>query len=87
MISRSGRGKPAGDGSTLLSSPAGHISCWLCQTFIRPGQYATSTCWTDPGNVTVAAHDQCLRALGETELHLPPDPGEPDAAHRDPPAP
>lgn len=84
MISDSGRSGPAGSGS-LSAEPAGHIPCAICCLFIRPDQYATSSCWTDPGNMTVAAHDQCLRALGETDLHLPPDPGESKAAIHGPP--
>lgn len=87
MIFRSGRSDPAGSGS-LSADPAGsYIPCCICCLFIRPDQYATSSCWTDPGNMTVAAHDACLRRLGEFDLHLPPDPGEPDAARRGPPAP
>ncbi len=56
---------------------AGHIPCAICLDHIRTEEYRTARCWTDPCGTTVAAHAACLTRLGETELQLPPDPGEP----------
>lgn len=50
----------------------GHIPCAICSQPIHLDQYRTARCWTDPFGVTVAAHHQCLVALGETDLDLPP---------------
>lgn len=58
----------------------GHVPCTLCPDPIELDQYRTARCWTDPGGITVAAHAACLIWIGEHELSLPPDPGEPTTA-------
>lgn len=69
---------PVGEGrGTEAPSPTGHIVCCLCLFPIALEQYRTARCWTDPEGVTVAAHAGCLTWIGEHELSLPPDPGEP----------
>lgn len=55
---------------------AGHIPCVICLDHIHLEEYRTARCWTDPNGITCAAHAPCLTRLGETELQLPPDPGE-----------
>lgn len=50
----------------------GHIACEFCGHCIQPAEYHQACCWTDPGGTTVAAHNACLRRLGETDLDLPP---------------
>ena len=50
----------------------GHIRCQFCGQLISPLDYHRASCWTDPGGTTVAAHNLCLRRLGETDLDLPP---------------
>jgi hypothetical protein len=77
-FSPGGEGTPAPDGrSAPAPSGAGWIPCALCLLPIHLDQYRTARCWTDPEGVTVAAHAACLLWVGETELRLPPDPGEP----------
>lgn len=66
-----GEGTPARDVSHATSR-AGHIECCICTDPIYLEQYRTARCWTDPDGTTCAAHAQCLIALGETDLHLPP---------------
>lgn len=66
---------------------SGHIPCVICLGLIRHEEYRTARCWTDPHGVTCAAHQACLTRLGETDLQLPPDPGETTAAIRPPPPP
>lgn len=68
----SGRGNPAGDRPTQRLSPAGYIPCCICATFIRVDEYHQAACWADPHGISCAAHNACLRALGETDLGLLP---------------
>lgn len=74
-----GEGTPA-PGGTHGPSGAGWIPCAICLLPIHLHQYRTARCWTDPNGITVAAHAHCLIWVGETELRLPPDPGEPTTA-------
>lgn len=50
--------------------PAGHTTCSICATVLRPGTVDVR-CWTDPRDLTVAVHTHCLRRIGRDELHLP----------------
>lgn len=59
---------------------AAYIPCVICLDIIRIEEYRTARCWTDPLGTTCAAHAACLIRVGEKDLNLPPDPGEPDAA-------
>lgn len=49
-----------------------HILCVICGQPISQDGHDAASCWTDPGGTTVAAHNACLRRLGETDLDLPP---------------
>lgn len=53
-------------------SVAPHIPCVICLLPISLHEYRTARCWTDPHGVTCAAHAQCLLAIGEKDLSLPP---------------
>lgn len=75
---RAGSGGPARDASHDPSR-VGHIQCCFCTDTIAYDEYRQARCWTDPAGITVAAHVGCLTRLGEHDLRLPPDPGEPPA--------
>lgn len=49
------------------------IPCTICSDFISSDQYRSARCWTDPGGITVAAHQECLARVGEYELRLSND--------------
>jgi len=48
----------------------GHIPCVICLDTIYLDEYKQARCWTDPRGITCAAHADCLRRLGETDLGL-----------------
>jgi hypothetical protein len=81
-----GEGNPARDGAHPSPPRAGHIRCVICTDTIALDNYRSARCWTDPGGHTCAAHAACLIRVGEPDMQLPPDPGEPKAADRGPPA-
>lgn len=58
---------------------SGWIPCAICTDTITLDEHRSARCWTDPTGITVAAHRNCLIRVGEHELSLPPDPGEPTA--------
>ncbi len=51
-------------------SPGGYIPCAVCTEPINRDEYRQARCWTDPDGITVAAHQECLIRLGETDLEL-----------------
>lgn len=49
---------------------SGYIPCAVCSCPIELDEYRTARVWTDPDGITVAAHQECLVRLGESDLEL-----------------
>lgn len=64
--------EPQGPGVPQPPGPCrpGYIPCAVCTEPINYDEYRSARVWTDPDGLTVAAHQECLVRLGETDLEL-----------------
>ncbi len=58
------------DPTASAAGPETDIVCVVCTWPIHRRDHNDAWCWTDPGAMTVAAHGDCLRRLGEHDLRI-----------------